>query len=59
MVQTAEEKAEVRHAFFASTSNIQMGYVEDKQSPEPAHREGSRPEPRQSRGKSPVTCGAT
>lgn len=41
MVKTDEEKAEARHAFFASAFNSRMGYVEHKQSPEVAHMQGS------------------
>lgn len=39
MVTRAEEKAEGQNAFFASAFKSQMGYVEDKQSPELAHRD--------------------
>lgn len=46
MVTTDEEKAELRNSFFSSvSSNSQMGYLEDEQPPELAHRAGEQTRP--------------
>lgn len=40
-----DEKAELWNAFFASAFNSQMGFLEDKQCPELAHKDGEQTRP--------------
>lgn len=60
MVTMDEEKAEVQNSFFSSIfSNNQMGYLEDKQSAELAHRDREQARLLKSRRELLVTYGAT